>query len=236
MLPTLFGLPTYTLTFVGAFFLGAWLAERDARRRGHSARAMIDACALAIVVGILCGWGLPALRGQPRWSFDYYGGFFGGVLGAWLASRIHGEPWLSVLDTFVPSLSIGHVVGRLGCLMAGCCYGVPTDSSFGIRFPAPSQAFSEMVRDGALAANVSHTPPLHPTQLYEAVGELAIFALLLFARPQQRRVGQVFAVYTGSYALLRSLVETVRADASSDTYLVSGVVFVIAAWLVLRSE
>src|SRR5438132_974386 len=76
-------------------------------------------------------------------------------------------------------LFVGHVFGRIGCLLAGCCFGAPCAAPWGLAFPRGSVAYDDLDAGGALAWGASRTMPLHPTQLYEALGELAIFALLV---------------------------------------------------------
>ena len=97
------------------------------------------------------------------------GVFYGGLLLAviiafWYISK-HHMPFWKTCDVFAPGIALGHVIGRLGCLAAGCCYGKPTDVAWGITFNNP------------MAASNLETPlgiPLHPSQLYESSAELLI--------------------------------------------------------------
>src|SRR5205823_18082 len=107
-----------------------------------------------------------------------------------------------------PSLALGHVFGRIGCFFAGCCFGKPWAA--GVSFPRDSVAFDELLGAGQIAAGAGTTPPLHPTQLYEAAGELGIFFLLLWARRRQRFAGATALLYAASYAGLRFVVEIFR--------------------------
>src|SRR2546430_341223 len=81
-----------------------------------------------------------------------------------------------------PSLAIAHFFGRLGCYAAGCCWGKVCHLAWGARFPRSSLAFEGLSRDGTIPAGANFTPPLHPTQLYEALAELAIFTGLVVLR------------------------------------------------------
>jgi phosphatidylglycerol:prolipoprotein diacylglycerol transferase len=105
---------------------------------------------------------------------------------------------------FAPGIALGHVIGRVGCLMAGCCYGIPTTEPWGITFTDPFAA-----------ANVG-TPlniPLHPTQLYEAGAELIILVLLLLTeRKGKTFAGRTFWVYMLIYAVSRFVIEFYRGD------------------------
>jgi phosphatidylglycerol:prolipoprotein diacylglycerol transferase len=110
-----------------------------------------------------------------------------------------------------PGIALGHVVGRLGCLMAGCCYGRPTDVSWAITFTDP------------LAATNVGTPlgiPLHPTQLYDAGAELIILGLLLFTERKGRPfAGRTFWTYLLLYGVSRFIIEFYRGDANRGTVL-----------------
>jgi phosphatidylglycerol:prolipoprotein diacylglycerol transferase len=107
-------------------------------------------------------------------------------------------------DIFAPAIALGHVVGRLGCYFAGCCYGRPTSLPWGITFHDP------------FAASYVGTPlgvPLHPTQLYEAGAELLILGVLLFAEKKGRPfAGRTFWAYMLLYAVSRFVIEIFRGD------------------------
>lgn len=144
----------------------------------------------------------------------FYGGVVGGALVAIAFAR--RERWsLGVLgDVFAPGIAAGHALGRLGCLAAGCCFGkLSGNEHWGVSFPRQSVAFDELASLGALPDGATMTPPLHPTQLYEAVGEAAICALLLVLRPRLRaRPGALVLIYLALYAVLRFIVELFRGD------------------------
>ncbi|MEK6609270.1 MAG: prolipoprotein diacylglyceryl transferase [Myxococcota bacterium] len=248
--------PTYGVLVALGFTLGAWLADREARRRWGAdaphARAVLDACFWALVGGLvgarvlfivtnlpeyaqLCrgdgaprsAWGalVDCTRVLRFWEggIVYYGGFLGGLAGVALTARRRGVPLLRLADPLTPALAIGHFFGRLGCYAAGCCFGKPTGIDFGARFPPGSIAFSDLANEGAMGRRAHATPPLHPTQLYEAGGELLVFAALVWVRGRKRADGQVFLAYLVLYPVLRSLVELVRGDAARK-FVVPGLV------------
>jgi phosphatidylglycerol:prolipoprotein diacylglycerol transferase len=142
----------------------------------------------------------------------FYGGLVGAIGGSILWARRAKVPFLLLADVAAPSIALGHAWGRLGCFFAGCCYGKPSHSALAVAFPRASLAWIEWVRTGEMPRAVAATPPLHPTQLYEAFGELALFFLLLFSRRKKRFTGQTIATYLLGYALLRSALEVLRAD------------------------
>lgn len=153
-----------------------------------------------------------------RWLHLWDGGyvFYGGLLAiaatvAWYGRR-HQIPLLKLGDLGAPSLALSHFFGRLGCLAAGCCYGKACASPWGLRFPPRSLAFRELVLAGTLQAGAAATPPLHPTQLYEAGAELLIFVALLLLGRFRRRYGQVLAAYLLLYPPARAIIELFRGD------------------------
>jgi phosphatidylglycerol:prolipoprotein diacylglycerol transferase len=143
--------------------------------------------------------------------------FYGGLISAaavtgWFAWRQRWSFW-QLGDICAPGLALGHAVGRLGCFAAGCCFGKVSTGALGVAFPRGSVAFDELASRSAVAAGASFTPPLHPTQLYEAAGELVILAALLALRPRLgRRSGGLLLVYVGLYCVLRFVVELFRGD------------------------
>ena len=143
--------------------------------------------------------------------------FYGGVLAAALVTArfVRRRRWSFAVvgDIFAPALALGHAVGRLGCFLAGCCFGkvCPTAGAPCVSFPAGSVAHAHLATSGHLGAA---TPPLHPTQLYESAALLAIFVLLVLWRRRQRFFGQLFLVYLLAYGLARFVLEIFRGDAS----------------------
>lgn len=173
----------------------------------------------------------------------YYGGALVAAAATWVFARRQRWPFAQVADVFAPGLALGHVLGRVGCFFAGCCFGKPTHSLPGAVFPPGSVAFDDMTRAGSLPAGATATPALHATQLYEAAGELLIFVLLLRARPHVGFHGGVALLYVACYAVLRFVVELLRGDVTRgfvgplSTAQVAALAMApaaIAAYLILR--
>ena len=143
----------------------------------------------------------------------FYGGVAAAALVAALFARREGWSFGRVGDLFAPGLALGHAFGRIGCFAAGCCFGKASAAPWAVAFPRGSVAFDELVARSAVPAGADVTPPLHPTQLYEAAGELGITVALLVLAPRlRRRPGAVFLAYLGLYAALRFVVELYRGD------------------------
>ncbi|HJA91989.1 MAG TPA: prolipoprotein diacylglyceryl transferase [Candidatus Eisenbergiella merdipullorum] len=127
-----------------------------------------------------------------------YGGLIGGVLGGWLFCRRKKLNFLSYFDLALPSVALAQGFGRIGCFLAGCCYGRPTDSPIGITFT-----------DSAYAPNgVS----LIPTQLISSGLDFLHFFVLLFIARHKKAEGQVGGFYLIFYSIGRFILEYFRGD------------------------
>jgi phosphatidylglycerol:prolipoprotein diacylglycerol transferase len=211
-----FAVPTYGVLVATAFLVGVWLAGRLARAAGLDRDTIVNLgiyTALAGVAGaklLMVALEFDLYRENPRELFSLAtlqaaGIFYGGLIAALAVGTIYirkrGLPLWRTLDVFAPALALGHGIGRLGCLAAGCCWGIACDRRWALTFTHP-----EAARFG--------TPlgvPLHPTQAYEALGEFAILFVLLAVLRRKPPAGQAIALYLALYAALRFVVEYFRA-------------------------
>jgi phosphatidylglycerol:prolipoprotein diacylglycerol transferase len=213
---------SYGVLLAASYLLALYYAVRRARQAGLDASRVLD-FGIYIIISALVGakllllivdfehfWRQPA----ELWTLLRSGGvFYGGLVLAFLVGlwyvRTYRLPVWPVADAVAPSIALGHVVGRLGCLLAGCCYGRPTTAAWGITFTDPFAA-----------ANVG-TPlhvELHPTQLYDAGAELLILVLILATeRFWRRRAGWTFWVYILLYGISRFVIEFYRGDPRGAT-------------------
>lgn len=236
-------LHTYGLMIALGFLVGMQLAAREARRIDVSKSGGFDQFVLdlsfwilivsiagARVLFIIVEWGSVYANNPLKifqiWNggFVFYGGFIAAVLFSIWYSRYKGRSFLLVADTLIPSVALGHFFGRLGCLAAGCCWGVETHPDFplAVQFPEGSQIFASMVRNGIIAPAAEMTPHVHPVQLYESFGELCIFFALISMRSVKRFHGQVLLTYLFLYPILRTTLETIRGDKERGEYMVLG--------------
>jgi phosphatidylglycerol:prolipoprotein diacylglycerol transferase len=194
------------------FFLGIVLAMRTARRLGEDPEKIMDLSfyiLVAAIVGsrlfyVMTAWDTFAdnpLEILKIWKggLVFYGGFIGAVATAVLYIRMNRLPFWKTADIMAPSLALGQTLGRLGCFLAGCCYGRSSDSFWAVTFT-----------DQACLAPVN--TPLHPTQLYSAFTNLTIFGVLLIFSRRNTITGRVFWTYVLLYGLTRSIIETLRGD------------------------
>ena len=140
--------------------------------------------------------------------------------------RKHKLPTLPMLDIMAVTTCLVHVFGRMGCFMAGCCYGIPWEGPLAVIFTDPD----------CLAKPLNTA--LHPTQLYSASLILSILLILLWLKPRKKFDGQLFLTYLMLYALGRGVIEIFRGDVSrgyviddllSNAQFVSLLIIVVAA-------
>ena len=204
-----------------AFLAGLWTAARRAPRAGIASEKISDV-GLWLIIGAVIGaralyvatYWREDFAGRPIWEIFMvqHGGlvFYGGLIGASLACIVYARRqrlslW-KVADILAPSIALGYVFGRIGCLLNGCCYGRACDLPWAIHFP-PEHSTGGV--------------PVHPTQIYDSLLNLVFYAALALLFRRKRFDGQVFATYLMGYALLRSFVETFRGD-YSQTHLHGG--------------
>jgi len=216
---------SYGVLLALAYLAGLQLAVMRARRAGLDSARIMD-LGIYLIIAALVGAKLMLVivdfgyfRDHPRelLSLVRVGGvFYGGLIfallaGLWLVRRYKLPVW-SAADMYAPGVALGHIIGRLGCLLAGCCYGRPTDLPWGITFTSP------------VAAASAGTPlgiPLHPTQIYDAGAELLILIfLLVFEKRGRPYPGRTWWLYILLYAVARFIVEIFRAD---DRGIIAGV-------------
>src|SRR3954447_5359666 len=203
---------TYGVLLAAAYLLGLQLARVRAKARGLDANRVLD-LGIYIIIAALIGAKLLLLvtdfktfSSNPRELLTlaraggvFYGGLILAVIVALLYIRKVGLPLWTTTDVFAPGIALGHVVGRFGCLFAGCCFGKPTTLPWGITFTDP------------FAATNVGTPlgiPLHPTQLYEAAAEFVILMLLLATERRGKPfAGRTFWLYMLLYGISRFIIE-----------------------------
>ena len=140
----------------------------------------------------------------------FYGGFIGAALAVILYIRLHGkQPLWKVADAFAPSIPLGHALGRLGCLMFGCCFGIECDLPWAVQFPAHSPAFDAL---GQAPGDAAYSLHVHPTQIYSALLNVALYGGLAWLYRHKRFDGQVFGLYLVGYSINRFIVEFFRGD------------------------
>ncbi|HWD92307.1 MAG TPA: prolipoprotein diacylglyceryl transferase [Verrucomicrobiae bacterium] len=211
-----FPIRSYGVMMAIAFIAGLWTASRRGLREGIAPEKILDIGPWLIVGTIVGARALHVMTywqeefaGRPFWEvFAVWNGglvFYGGLIGASLAGILyarfkHIALW-KLADVLAPSIALGYVFGRMGCLLNGCCYGRSCDLPWAISYPPGN-------------LNGAPTFPVHPTQVYDAILNLFLYVGLAWLYRRKKFDGQVFAAYLLCYAVTRSIVESFRGDYS----------------------
>lgn len=119
-----------------------------------------------------------------------YGAILGAAIGLWIYSRFTRQSFGYFADVLAPGIILAQAIGRVGCLINGCCYGAETDIFCAVIYSSP-ESFAPI------------GIPVHPTQLYEIIFNLLLFVLLLNLRGRFKPDGTLFAIYIGLYSVWR---------------------------------
>jgi phosphatidylglycerol:prolipoprotein diacylglycerol transferase len=219
MYPEILGLSflhTYGVLVAVAFLTALWLAGRLAREAGLNVDAVTNLgiyCALAAIGGaklMMFLIDIPYYTQHPGEIFSLAtlqagGVFYGGLMAAlamavWQMRKTRLPGWKTA-DVFAPAIALGHGIGRIGCFTAGCCWGVECHRPWAVTFTSP--VAHELV---GVPLNLA----IHPTQLYEAIAEFAIFGFLYWRIRKPHGDGGIIGAYLMLYSTARFTVEFFR--------------------------
>lgn len=208
---------SYGVLLAGAYLAGLWLAVRRARAAGIDGNRIMDLLIWVIIAALVGAKALLFIVDFEHFTSSWEefttllrsgGVFYGGLIAAILVTiyqlRKHRLALWPSADLFAPGIALGYMVGRLGCLMAGCCYGKPTEVAWAITFTDPAANFNV-----GTPLNIA----LHPTQLYEsAAGLVLLVAMLLIEKRPGAFAGRTFWSFAFGYSVLRFIIEFYRGD------------------------
>ena len=212
MYPILFSLGPFKIYSYGlfmalAFFTTLSLIEHQARARKLQASKITNLCLLTFIFSLLGARVMYVLANLSYYRDNlfeifmlhhgglmFHGGFLAGLVAMCLYLRKTKLPPLPVLDMVAQYLPLGQAIGRIGCLLNGCCYGRESILPWAITLPSESVT-------------------RHPAQLYESLGNLIIFIILsLVKRRTFLPPGRIFSLYLILYPVNRMVVEIFRGD------------------------
>ncbi len=211
-----FQLPTYGLLLATGVVAGLLTLRRRADRAGMDGANLVDFTLWLVIWALVGAKLLLVVVELPRYLRDpasllgvfraggvFLGGFIAAVIAAAVLLRRYKLKTLSTFDVITPSLALGQAIGRLGCLMAGCCWGAACDLPWAITYTDP------------VAAERLGTPlhqAVHPFPIYASLFDVGLYLLLaaLFAR--RLAAGSVFATYLVLYGIGRFVLEWTRGD------------------------
>jgi len=175
------------------------------------------------------------------WFFGelvFYGGLIGGALALIIYCRSFKMPLLRIVDIFTPALPVGHAFGRIGCLLAGCCYGigVPAENPLAIIYPRRTDGLEALVAPAGT--------PLLALPLIEACGNILIACVIMLFQRKSKTEGLGLSVYGILYGAFRFTLEFYRGDQLRGVYggistsqIISMVIFAVSVlWFVYISR
>ncbi len=235
MYPTLlsigiFHFHSYTAMMAISFLVGVLMPIRE-NYRLKKPYPVTPIAGIWVFVGGLVGARVYYILQYDDWRHLYYavffwqGGlvFFGGLIGG-TAACIAYLKWKRIpipiaADFIAPAIPLAHAIGRVGCFLNGCCWGAPTELSWGVCYPhSPWGAFARQLKDGIITNDAAATVPVHPTQLYAAAGLLVVFAVVRYAYKHKRHDGSVMLLYVLLYGALRFGLEFLRGDSARPSF------------------
>jgi len=248
-----FTITGYGLMMMAGFLLGGWVYARELVRRGLDTAIAWDTVVFAIVGGLagskiyfaISVGRLDALF--SRGGLVWYGGLFGGTIAVFAYMWWKRLPIRVLLDSISPSLAVGYLMGRVGCVLVNDDYGLPTSLPWGMAFPrgAPPSTAANLTGQFHLVLPPG-TPPdqvlaVHPTELYEIALTFAVLVLLWRWRERRHAPGWLFGVYLVLSGVERIMVEILRIKDDrilgpvSLAQLLSAGLVVLGVWLMRRS-
>lgn len=234
-----FYIPAYGTMLTIGFLCAIFLASTRARSINLKPSVVLELCYLTFCGGVIGARVLHvALNFEQYWSssdniisaggivsllwnavtfwkggLTFFGGLVGGIATILIFARVKKIPGLCLLDLLAPPTALGLAVTRLGCFLNGCCFGNPTDASWGVHFPSNSHAYFHQIHLGLI--DMGDRPlAVHPTQLYELMAALVIFFYLWGRYTQRRFTGAIFFTFGLLYCAWRFVSEFWRADSS----------------------
>jgi phosphatidylglycerol:prolipoprotein diacylglycerol transferase len=216
-----FSIRSYGVMLFVAFIAGIAHAVSSAKRRpqeGISVEDTLDVSIWMILGGILFArlafvmldpdpgqYNIKNILAVWNGGISFDGALFGALLAMGIYCARKHITFLNMADRMAAPAMIGYAIGRIGCLLNGCCYGRPTDLPWGIRFQEQVGGFTYW------------TPPSHPTQLYATLISLVWYGLLTWRERRGRAfVGELTCLYMMLSAIERFIIEIWRAGATSD--------------------
>jgi phosphatidylglycerol---prolipoprotein diacylglyceryl transferase len=205
---------SYGLMLVVGFVVAIWFARKRASRFGLEPDKISDAAFVAIIAGVLGARIGFIIQYLPDFLSDYhklfawrfegltsFGGLVGGALAVLVWTRFAKVRTVNLCDAIAPSFLIGHAIGRIGCLLNGCCYGGKCDLPWGIR----------------VLADKNHFLPghYHPAQIYDMFLNFAALAIVLYMERSRWRPGFTTAWVLILHGLARFIYEFWRAGTTS---------------------
>ena len=227
---------------IGIGILAAfWLASRLGKRFGLDTDQIDNIIFVVLAAGYagakltycLVNWNQfitdpLSVLGSGGWVV--YGGIICGFLGGYLYCRKKNLDFMKYFNVMIPCASLAQGFGRIGCFLAGCCYGKQTSAWYGVTFPAQSLGPGEGIS-------------VIPTQLISSAGDFLLMILLYLNLTKGKHPEYTGGYYLMGYSLGRFFIEFLRGDtargffgALSTSQVIAVFTFLLGAWLINRRQ
>ncbi len=219
-----FSIYSYGVMIALALAAAILFAMREAKKSGENPERILD-LSVYIILGVIIGGRV----GYVLTRLDYYianpvqilyfrqgglsfiGGFFAAYFLCWLYIKRTKLSFWKYADIIAPSIALGIGIGRIGCFLNGCCYGVVSEN-YGIKFPSLHMppVYLQQLNDGLIASGSTHSLPVIPTQLYISLYGFLIFFILHWMKKYKKYDGFLMLNFFILYSISRFTIEFFR--------------------------
>jgi len=234
-----FSLRWYAVMVILAIVFLVWWSAYFAQKEGHDKDFIFGTALWAIPLGII-GAKLvhviddlsyyvahPARIASPG-GFAIFGAILGALLGVWIYCGVRRVSFAPLGDVLAPGIILAQAIGRIGCTINGCCYGAISNLPWAVTWTHPNTIAPLGI-------------PVHPTQVYELLWDLLVFAILWWVlRRRLTQPGALFAAYLALYSLGSFSIRFLRGDVSTfagvfnEGQVISLLVFIVAAGFLIK--
>jgi phosphatidylglycerol:prolipoprotein diacylglycerol transferase len=212
-------LHSYGLFLILGFSVAVYVACLEAKKRGIDPNIIVDLSLPLLAFSILACRILYVLLNREQFhspaeiirvwdgGLSFHGSLVAAPLVVWFYAKRNGLTFWQLADVIATAAFLGYAIGRIGCLMNGCCYGSVCELPWAMSFPTEGN-------------RTVMTPPSHPTQLYSTILGFALFGLMQWAKKApafNRFSGQLVLLFFALYALERAFIEYFRNGATANT-------------------
>lgn len=204
-----FPIPSFGVMMALGFLAGLYWASKRAEQMSENPDAFIEFAPWLIISAVVGAricyffffpdlfWADPISAIFSRGGLVWYGGMIGCILALTLFSRIRKIPFFKVGDIMAPAAALGLAFGRIGCFLAGCCFGGPCALPWAVSYPVGHE---------------THPHTVHPAPLYESSLALVLIGIMLQVQKRFPKTGTVSWTFVAGYGLIRFFIEYARGD------------------------